>query len=102
MVLVIVFFLDPQLYVTDHLSMHTSLGCISRLVSWVSGCVLTSGLGVRLYHECVDISCVFSHVCLQNMMIKKHALELTTSFIIPLVCVHVYDCVHVCMCNLCM
>ena len=61
-VLAIDSFLDPQLYVTDHLSMHTSLGYISCLVSWFCGCVLTSGLGVRLYHECVDISCVFSHV----------------------------------------
>lgn len=58
MVLVIVSFLDPQLYVTDHFSMHT----ISCLVSWFCGCVLTSGLGVRLYHECADMSCVFSHV----------------------------------------
>ena len=62
MVLAIVSFLDPQLYVTDHFSMHTSLECISRLVSWFCGCVLTSGLGVRLYYECVDISCVFSLV----------------------------------------
>ena len=36
-------------------------------------------------------SVVCSLMCLQNMMIKKHALELTTSFIIPLVCMHVYD-----------
>ena len=36
-------------------------------------------------------SLVCSLVYMQNMMIKKHALELTTSFIIPLVCVHVYD-----------
>lgn len=27
-------------------------------------------------------------LCWQNMMIKKHVLELTTSFIIPLVCAY--------------
>ena len=31
MVLAIVSFLDPQLYVTDHLSMHTSLGTLVAL-----------------------------------------------------------------------
>ena len=38
--------------------------------------------GVRGVSESVT---VWECACLQNVMIKKHALELTTSFIIPLV-----------------